>query len=94
MTDIKEVVGAWQEYLAEVDDWQSLVAGRIAVGSEVRSIAECDSIVTSPDTVHITLSNNQLVLAVVNTPPFNADNYVVVDQSEPVVSAAIAELKA
>ena len=51
--------------------------GKIAIGGEMRDIAPGDSIVTPPDTVHITYPEKDLVLGVVNTPPFKADNYIV-----------------
>lgn len=50
--------------------------GKIAVGSEIKELTQGTVIVTPPDTVHITLPREDLVLAVVNTPPFALDNYV------------------
>lgn len=67
--------------------------GKIAVGNEIHDLAPGTSIVTPPDTVHITLPGKDLVLAVVNTPPFEIDNYVVVNSDEEAVSLAIKQLK-
>ena len=66
--------------------------GQISVGSEISSLYRGASIVTPPDTVHITKPRKGLVLAVVNTPPFNVENYVVVDPNERAVVEAIEKL--
>lgn len=66
--------------------------GKISVGSEISSLYRGVSIVTPPDTVHITKPGKGLVLAVVNTPPFNPDNYVVVDPREQAVIDAVEKL--
>jgi len=68
-------------------------AGRIAVGTDILSLSRGDCIVTPPDTVHCTLPDDELVLAVVNTPPFNVDNYVVVSETDPAITKTLAELK-
>ena len=67
--------------------------GKIAVGNEIHDLAPGTSIVTPPDTVHITLPGKDLVLAVVNTPPFEIDNYVVVNSDEKTASSAIKQLR-
>jgi len=146
---MQEVVGAWEEYLLSVDNWETLVegiepkiggcgfvyevpnpierpgesfaiadmrelelfephkhingeteiyfviqgVGKIAVGSEIHDLKPGVAIVTGPDTVHITLPGKDLVLAVVNTPPFKLDNYVVADLAEEAVAAALDKLK-
>nr|MCW1907786.1 hypothetical protein [Candidatus Saccharibacteria bacterium] len=68
--------------------------GRIAVGSDIKELAPGTIIVTPPDTVHITLPEEDLVLAVVNTPPFELDNYVsVAAEADPLVAQALDSLK-
>lgn len=149
MAGMNEVVRAWSEYLATVDNWETLVegiepkvggcglvyevpnpierpdesfaiadmrqleisephkhingeaeiyfvvqgVGKIAVGNEIHDLAPGTSIVTPPDTVHITLPGKDLVLAVVNTPPFDIANYVVVNADDEAVSSTIKQLK-
>lgn len=66
--------------------------GKIAVGSEVRPLNPGDMVTTPSGIFHITAPNKDLVLAVVNTPPFNIDNYVVMDENEPLVSDAMQKL--
>jgi len=68
--------------------------GKIAVGGDIHDLKPGVFIVTPPDTVHITLPSKDLVLAVVNTPPFELDNYVVADLSEEAVASALDKLKA
>lgn len=58
-------------------------SGRIVVGSDESEISKGSVIVTPPDTAHFTLPEDDLVLAVVNTPPFNADNYKPLTASNP-----------
>ncbi len=58
-------------------------SGQIVVGRNLQPIEKGTVIVTPPDTTHFTLPKKDLVLAVINTPPFNADNYVVVDETNP-----------
>lgn len=67
--------------------------GRIALGNNIHELMLRGGIVIPPDTVHITLPKRNLVLAVVNTPPFNLDNYVSVSTEDPDVSAVITELR-
>lgn len=68
--------------------------GKIAVGNEVHELAPGMTIVTPPDTMHVTIPERDLVLAVVNTPPFNADNYVSMTEDDPVVAEALQKLAA
>jgi mannose-6-phosphate isomerase-like protein (cupin superfamily) len=56
--------------------------GKVAVGSEIRSIQKGDTVVIPPDTIHITKPDKDLVLAVINTPPFNPDNYKTLGDEE------------
>lgn len=50
--------------------------GIISIGGEVRSLKVGDVVVTPPGIAHFTIPENNLVLAVVNTPPFKPENYV------------------
>lgn len=69
--------------------------GSIAVGSKILELVPGAVVVTPPDTVHITRPDDGLVLGVVNTPPFEMDNYVAVDPEEDsAVADAIAQLQA
>lgn len=150
MSNMNEVVGAWQGYLDSAPHWEKLVegiepkvggcglvyevsnpidrpdesfaiadmrsldvsephkhingeteiyfvlegVGKIAVGTQVQDLQPGTVIVTPPDTMHVTLPNKDLVLAVVNTPPFELDNYVVVNEDDPIVVSALGELGA
>ena len=52
------------------------------IGGEEITLKPQDHVVTPPDTAHFTISHG-LVLAVVNTPPFDAGNYVALTSSDP-----------
>lgn len=58
--------------------------GRIIVGNEIIPVEKGSVVVTSPDTAHYTIPNKEdgLVLAVVNTPPFQFANNIDVTQSD------------
>jgi mannose-6-phosphate isomerase-like protein (cupin superfamily) len=67
--------------------------GKMTVGSELYELTSGTSIVTPPDTLHVTLPSKDLVLAVVNTPPFNLDNCVMVSADDEAAAKAIAKLR-
>lgn len=60
-------------------------AGRVVVGGEVLPLEKGTVIVTPPNTAHYALPANDLVLGVVNTPPFKPDNNVDLSESNPEV---------
>lgn len=55
--------------------------GLVVVGEQERHVAKGDVIITPPLVTHFTLPDNDLVLAVINTPPFNEANVVEVHES-------------
>lgn len=57
--------------------------GLIVIGREERRIEKGSIIVTPPDTTHFTIPTRDLVLAVINTPPFKPENYVVITETNP-----------
>jgi len=57
-------------------------AGLTVVGGKEFKLRPGSIVVTPPDTAHFTIPNG-LVLAVVNTPPFNSSNYVALSDSDP-----------
>ncbi len=67
--------------------------GQIAVGDRILPMAEGSVFVTPPDTMHCVIPEKDLVLAVINTPPFEMDNYIVVDPTEPAIAQTLADLK-
>jgi mannose-6-phosphate isomerase-like protein (cupin superfamily) len=138
---IEELIAAWQEYTATMDDWQTIVEdvtpkatycgpvyeptsplnrpdesfaiadmrelkvaephyhtggevetyfvisgnGLTVVGGEEMQIKVGDIIVTPSETVHFTIPKEDLVMIVINTPPFNPNNNVHVDGTKPAV---------
>lgn len=138
---IEELITAWQQYIASMNDWQKVVEdvtpkqtycgpvyepnspldrpnesfaiadmrevkvaephyhtggeieiyfilsgiGLTVVGDEELQIKAGDVIVTPPETAHFTLPKDNLVMIVINTPPFNPDNNIRVDESKPEV---------
>lgn len=69
-------------------------SGRIGIGTEIKELKPGIVVVTSPDTAHCTYSpNKDIVLAVVNTPPFNANNVVTLDETEAAVAKRLLTLQ-
>ncbi len=60
-------------------------SGVTVVGGEELQIKSGDVIVTPPQTAHFTIPKEDLVLIVINTPPFNPDNNIHVDDTNPEV---------
>lgn len=53
--------------------------GLTVVGGEELHIKEGDVIVTPPETAHFTIPKDNLVMIVINTPPFNPENNTGID---------------
>ncbi|HUS25970.1 MAG TPA: hypothetical protein VMY99_01315 [Nevskiaceae bacterium] len=69
--------------------------GKIAVeGENIQDLSPGARIYTPSGKFHITLPGEGLVMAVVNTPPFNLDNYIPLSPDEESVASAITDLKA
>lgn len=68
--------------------------GKIAVGNNMSPLTPGTTIVTPPDTMHCTLPDEGLVLAVINTPPFNIDNYVSLNENDRAVAETLVLLRA
>lgn len=56
--------------------------GLSVVGRQEQKMTKGSVIITPPDTTHFTIPDKDLVLAVVNTPPFNPDNAVSISQTD------------
>ncbi len=61
-------------------------SGLVVVGHEERKVKRGSVIITPPDTAHFTIPASDLVLAVINTPPFKPENYIVLTESHPNVN--------
>ncbi len=59
--------------------------GIVCVGGVEYQVRPGDAIPTPPHTAHFTVPNADLVLGVVNSPPFRAENYVALGGSDPKV---------
>ena len=57
-------------------------SGLTVVGGEELEIKAGDVIVTPPETAHFTIPKGNLVMIVINTPPFNPDNNIHVDETK------------
>ena len=59
--------------------------GIVVVGGKEELVQKGSIIVTPPNTSHFTIAQKDLVLAVVNTPPFKSENYVALAQENKAV---------
>ncbi len=57
--------------------------GRVVVGGQESEISPGSVTTTPPNTAHFTFPKENLVIAAVNTPPFNSANYIALTKSEP-----------
>ena len=57
--------------------------GTIVVGGTAQEVTAGDAVVIPPDTAHFAARYNNLVLAVINTPPFNHENTRGLTKSNP-----------
>lgn len=60
-------------------------SGLTVVGGEEMQIKAGDIIVTPPETAHFTIPKENLVMIVINTPPFDPNNNIHVEQTSPAV---------
>lgn len=58
-------------------------SGLTVVGGEELQIKEGDVIVTPPETAHFTIPKENLVMIVINTPPFDPKNNIGIDGTKP-----------
>ena len=56
--------------------------GKVVVGGKENPVKPGSVVVTPPDTAHFTIPEKDLVIAVVNVPSFNPDNYVPVTDTD------------
>lgn len=57
--------------------------GTVMVGDHVQEVGPHDVVVTPPGRAHATIPHDQLVLGVVNSPPFDPSNVVTVHDDDP-----------
>lgn len=70
-------------------------SGLVVVGNEEKQAEKSDVVVIPPDTAHYTIPDkvHGLVLAVVNTPPFNPENAVDIVEDSPEVAFDLSKFK-
>lgn len=56
--------------------------GKVVVGGKVNEVQKGDVVITPPNTTHFTVPTKNLVLAVINTPSFNPENYKPIVESD------------
>jgi mannose-6-phosphate isomerase-like protein (cupin superfamily) len=60
-------------------------SGLVVVGDEEKHVVVGDVLVIPPKTVHYTVPDEDLVIAVINTPPFDPERYIAVTETNPKV---------
>ncbi|HET7302656.1 MAG TPA: cupin domain-containing protein [Candidatus Saccharimonadales bacterium] len=61
-------------------------SGLTVVGGEELQVKQGDVVVTPPETAHFTIPKENLVMIVINTPPFNPENNIGIDATRPEVT--------
>lgn len=57
-------------------------SGMVVVGGDEYFLQTGDTCITHPETAHFTIPKDNLVLAVINTPPFEAKNVVMLEEKQ------------
>ena len=86
--DMREVKAAGPHYHTNGEIEIYIVisgTGTAYVAGEPQELKPGVAIVTLPETAHFTIPGEDLVLAVINTPPFNPHNVVDITESDPLV---------
>jgi len=82
IADMRHIEFSEPHYHIETEVYFVLQGGGIiVVGGQEQVIASGDAIVIPSSIAHFVIPNNECVIAVVNTPPFNRDNYKVVTET-------------
>lgn len=84
ISDMREVKVAEPHYHANGETEIYIVIsglGKTYVGGEERSLEPGAVVVTPPETTHFTIPQENMVMAVINTPPFNPNNVVEVHET-------------
>jgi mannose-6-phosphate isomerase-like protein (cupin superfamily) len=84
VSDMREVRVAEPHYHTGETEVYFVLSGSgiTVVGGEELSIRAGDVIVTPPETAHFTIPKENLAMVVINTPPFNPENNIHVDETK------------
>jgi mannose-6-phosphate isomerase-like protein (cupin superfamily) len=88
VADMREVKAAEPHYHTNGETESYFIisgSGVTVVGGEKLKIQKDDVIVTPPDTAHFTIPEQNLVMLVINMPPFNLKNGIFVNETKPEV---------
>lgn len=88
ISDMRDVKVAYPHYHKNGETEIYLViqgSGLTVVGGEEIHVKKGSVVITPPDTTHFTIPENDLVMAVINTPSFNATNIVEPHETDPKV---------
>ncbi len=86
IADMRNIKFAQPHYHPEVEIYFVLQGfGIIVIGGEEQSIQQNSVSVIPSNIAHFTIPINDLVIAVVNTPPFKAENYFALKDDKPEV---------
>lgn len=87
VSDMRDVTVAEPHYHTGETEIYFVVSGNglTVVGGAELQIKEGDVIVTPPETAHFTIPKENLVMIVINTPPFSPENNISIDATKPEV---------
>ncbi len=86
ISDMRDVKVAYPHYHKNRESEIYFViqgTGLTVVGGEEIALEKGSVVVTPPNTTHFTIPEHDLVMMVINTPDFNADNIVELTKSDP-----------
>jgi mannose-6-phosphate isomerase-like protein (cupin superfamily) len=84
IVDMRHISASEPHYHVETEVYFVLQGGGvIVVGGQEQTIVADDIVVIPSNLAHFVIPNNECVIAIVNTPPFNPDHYKVVTKTDP-----------
>jgi mannose-6-phosphate isomerase-like protein (cupin superfamily) len=82
IADMRDLPFAEPHYHPELEIYFVLEgSATLVIGTTAYQVKKGDSIVIPPNKAHFTIPDSNFIIGVINTPPFNANNYVALTES-------------
>ena len=83
IADMRSLEFTEPHYHVETDVYFMLQGGGVfVVGGQEQTVVAGDVIIIPSNIAHFVIPNNQCVIAVINTPPFNPESYKIITQTD------------
>ena len=94
MADMRNIAFAEPHYHPELEIYFVIEgSATIVIGTTAYQIKKGDYIVIPPNKAHFIIPDSNFIIGIINTPPFNANNYVALTESNSVVEFDYQQFK-